>query len=351
MVASSFAIVAAMVARSASFCARWRSSAASLAANSDVWLTRNWRCIATRLGGAAAGGRNSDIGSALPLNAARKRATSSCAEMRSLRKWLRSASFMVGSSSIRISPALTLCPSRTWMARTTPVSNGWITFVRPLGMILPGAVATLSTRPNAAKATARQNRAITVAPIARPIGEGGVSVISSAAGRKANSCSLRRTRLCGKAMIFLADVMDARLQVMQLRIATVAADQFLVITVLDDTAALDRNDAVDPAHRRQAVGDDEYRSASGDLLHVLLDRSFALIIERARCLVEYQDSRVGNEGAGDRDALALSARKAAAPLANDGVIAFGQFQDKVVGACQISRRNHALHRYGGVSER
>src|SRR5262249_10474609 len=109
MVASSLAIVAAMVARSASFCARWRSSAASLAANSDVWLTRNWRCIVTRLGGAAAGGRNSDTGSSLPLKAARKRATSSCAEVRSLRKWLRSASFMVGSSSIRTCPALTFC--------------------------------------------------------------------------------------------------------------------------------------------------------------------------------------------------------------------------------------------------
>src|SRR5262249_8798787 len=116
------------------------------------------------------------------------------------------------------------------------------------GMILPGAVATMSTLPNDAQASARQNRAITVAPIARPIGEGGVSVISSAAGRKASSCLLRRTRLCGKAMIFLADLMDARLQVMQLRIATVDADQFVVIAVLDDAAPLNGDNAIRVAH-------------------------------------------------------------------------------------------------------
>ena len=59
--------------------------------------------------------------------------------MRSLFRCSSSAAFMVGSSSISTSPALTLCPSRTWMARTTPVSNGWMILVRPVGMILPGA--------------------------------------------------------------------------------------------------------------------------------------------------------------------------------------------------------------------
>src|SRR5215471_18065590 len=92
-------------------------------------------------------------------SAACKRATSSRAEMRSLRKWLRSASFMVGSSSISTSPALTLCPSRTWIARTTPVSNGWMTLLRPLGMIFPVADATMSILPNVAQASARQNMA------------------------------------------------------------------------------------------------------------------------------------------------------------------------------------------------
>ena len=73
------------------------------------------------------------------------------------------------------------------MARTTPVSSGWISFVLPLGMIFPVAVATMSTLPNVAHAIATQKIAMIVAPTARPRGEGGVSAISSAAGRNASS--------------------------------------------------------------------------------------------------------------------------------------------------------------------
>ena len=40
------------------------------------------------------------------------------------------------------------------------LSNGWITLVRPLGIILPGAVATMSTLPKQAQTTAAKNSAI-----------------------------------------------------------------------------------------------------------------------------------------------------------------------------------------------
>ncbi|APO51388.1 hypothetical protein ACVILJ_002600 [Bradyrhizobium diazoefficiens] len=47
---------------------------------------------------------------------------------------------------------------RSWtlMAQTTPVSSGWISLVLPLGMILPVAVATMSTLPKVAHAIATQ---------------------------------------------------------------------------------------------------------------------------------------------------------------------------------------------------
>src|SRR5262249_7705813 len=303
MVASSLAIVAAMVARSASFCARWRSSAASLAANSNVWLTRNWRCIATRLGGAAAGGRNSDTGSSLPLKAARKRATSSCAEVRSVRKWLRSASFMVGSSSISTCPALTLCPSRTWIARTTPVSNGWMTLVRPLGMIFPGAAAMISTSPSDAQAKAKPNSAMIVTPIARPIGEGGASTISSAAGRNASSCLSRRFSPGESGVTFLAEVlagfMDSGLQEMERGIAGDGLDQIVMAAILDNAPRVDGDDPVGAPYGREPVGDDKDGAALGDLLHVLPDHPLALIVERARRLVEDQDPGVGDQSTRD----------------------------------------------------
>src|SRR5262249_23446946 len=228
---------------------------------------------------------------------------SSRADMRSLRKWLRSASFMVGSSSINTSPALTLCPSRTWIARTTPVSNGWMTLVRPLGMIFPCAEATMSILPNAAQASARQNMAMMVAPMARPIGEGGVSTTSSAAGRKASSSRSRRSRSFGNGITLLADFMDAGLHAVEGGVAAAGPDQLVVGAVLDQAATLDRDDAVAAAHHREAVGDDEHGAALGDLAHVLLDDPFALVVERARGLVEDQDARVAQQRASDGDAL------------------------------------------------
>src|SRR5258708_1769521 len=79
------------------------------------------------------------------------------------------------------------------MERTTPVSSGCTTLVRPLGTIFPLADATMSIVPHQAQASVAQNRTTMVAAIARPIGDGGDSTISSAAGRKANS----RRRLSG----------------------------------------------------------------------------------------------------------------------------------------------------------
>ena len=204
-----------------------------------------------------------------------------------------------------MSPALTLCPSRTWIARTTPVSNGWIILVRPLGMILPGAVATISVVPSAAHPNATQNSTMIVTPTIRRVGDGGVSTISNAAGRKASSSSRRRTGACGNGMIFLTDVMDSSLQIVEFRITTVTADQLIMVpsSTMRPRSMVMMRSAV--AHGRQTVGNDEHGSAAGDLLHVLLDYPLALIIERTRGLVKNQNARIGDEGASDRNALAL----------------------------------------------
>ena len=62
-----------------------------------------------------------------------------------------------------------------------------MTLVRPLGTILPVAEATMSIVPHQDQTSAAQNSTAIVTAIARPIGDGGVSTISSAAGRKASS--------------------------------------------------------------------------------------------------------------------------------------------------------------------
>src|SRR5258707_2503801 len=194
------------------------------------------------------------------------------------------------------------------MPWTMPVSKGWMSLVRPVGMILPGAVATTSTLPSDAHASATQKRAIMVAPIARPIGDGGVSAISSAAGRNASSYSPRRAGGFGNGtIVVLTDAMDACLEEVELCIAAIRADQLVMCTVLDDAASLDGDDAIGFADRRETVGDHEYRPVGCDPLHVLLDGPLAFVVECTRRLVEDQDARIGNECARDRDTLALPA--------------------------------------------
>ena len=67
-------------------------------------------------------------------------------------------------------------------------------------------------------------------------------------------------------------------------------------------------------------------------LHVLLDDPLALVVERARRLVEDQDARIGDQRARDGDALALAAGQRRAALAHDGVVAFRQLEDEFVRA-------------------
>ena len=70
---------------------------------------------------------------------------------------------------------------------------------------------------------------------------------------------------------------------------------------------------------REAMGDDE----GGARRHHLVERQLQLLlgrgVERARRFVQDQDRRVLQQRAGDREALALTARERAAALADDRV--------------------------------
>ena len=54
-------------------------------------------------------------------------------------------------------------------------------------------------------------------------------------------------------------------------------------------------------------------------------------VDRGGGVVEDQDPRVGEQGPGDRDSLALAAREGQAALADARVIAVGQVRDELVG--------------------
>src|SRR5262245_33462191 len=350
--ASSLWMVASMVASSASFCASWRPSAAILARCSATWSSSSRRWVATSAASASTGGRKSAPGSSPATSAALRRAMLTRSASRSARTRSRSAAFRVGSSSISTSPARTVCPSCTRIARTTPVSNGWTTLLRPVATTLPVAAATMSIVPHAAQASAAQNRRMMVAAISRPVGAGGVSTISSAAGRNASS-SRRRARAGLKGMMRAAsdDFMETCLQAMQRRVAAAAPDQRVVGAVLDQPAALDGDDAVGGPHGGQPMRDDEHGAALGDLAHVALDHALALRIERARRLVEAEDARVRHKRARNGDALPLAAGERRAALADDRVVALGELKDEIVRAGEPRRGDDALEPHGRVGER
>src|SRR6202007_1409351 len=147
-------------------------------------------------------------------------------------------------------------------------------------MIFPGAVTTMSIVPRQAQANANEKRPTIVAPIARPIGEGGVSTISRAAGRKASSCSRRRTLPRGRAITALGELMDTGLQAVQVGVASAGSHELVMRPVLDNSTPLDCDNAVGAPHGRQAVGDDQDGPPAGNYLHVLMNDPLARLIER-----------------------------------------------------------------------
>src|SRR5437773_99127 len=68
-----------------------------------------------------------------------------------------------------------------------------------------------------------------------------------------------------------ADFMEPCLHAVERGVAATAADQFVVVAVLDDAAALDGDDAVGLAHRGEPVRDDDDGAALRDAAHVVLD--------------------------------------------------------------------------------
>ena len=102
-------------------------------------------------------------------------------------------------------------------------------------------------------------------------------------------------------------------------------------SLFDDPARVHHHDAVGRAHGREAMGDDQRRSPSHQPLERLLHQPLAFGVERAGRFVEQQDRRVAQQRAGDRDALALAARKPRAGIAEEGVEALRQGGDEIQG--------------------
>ena len=76
-----------------------------------------------------------------------------------------------------------------------------------------------------------------------------------------------------------------------------------------DSTAIHQDDSVGDLDRCQTVRNQESGARSGKFLDRLANQHFILDIDGAGCLVEDQDGRVAQHGAGQGDSLALTARK------------------------------------------
>jgi hypothetical protein len=113
-----------------------------------------------------------------------------------------------------------------------------------------------------------------------------------------------------------------------------------------DPTLVQQHDAVRQADGGKAMGDDQ----RGPSLHQHpqggVDPLLHLDVDGARGIVEDEDGRVDQEGAGDGDALALTARERVAALTHHGVVALGEVPDEARGTRRLGRRHHLFH--GGV---
>src|ERR1035437_2875179 len=106
--------------------------------------------------------------------------------------------------------------------------------------------------------------------------------------------------------------------------------QFIVGGDGGDAALLKHGDAVGAANGAEAMGDHDHGAALHQVGKRGLYQRFALGVKRGGGLVEDENGRVLEDGAGDGDALAFAAGKPEAFFADDGVVALRHAQDEVV---------------------
>jgi hypothetical protein len=90
--------------------------------------------------------------------------------------------------------------------------------------------------------------------------------------------------------------------------------------VVDDPPVLEHRDPVGERDRRRPVRDHERRSTFHDRRERGADLVLLRRVDGGGRVVQDEHGRVGQDGAGDRDPLALAAREREAALAENGVV-------------------------------
>src|SRR5579863_422419 len=123
---------------------------------------------------------------------------------------------------------------------------------------------------------------------------------------------------------FLLQLFLDQLFVVELSVVSVARQQLLVRTALDDLAVMEYDNLVRVANGRDTMRDEERRTVLHHAAQTAQDLFLGLRINARERVIEDQDARVADHGARNRRALLLAARKRQAALAHQRVKAFGE---------------------------
>ena len=90
-------------------------------------------------------------------------------------------------------------------------------------------------------------------------------------------------------------------------IKAAAGEQLDMRAALDDHAVIEHQNLVSANDRRKPVSDDQRGTIARDPVELVLDIPLGVAVERRSRLVEHQDRRTFEDGAGDGDALLFTA--------------------------------------------
>jgi hypothetical protein len=103
--------------------------------------------------------------------------------------------------------------------------------------------------------------------------------------------------------------------------------------LFDDLAFVEDDDGIGLEDGVEAMGNGDGGASLHQFAGGFFEQGFGFRVERGGGFVENQNRRVFEEGAGEGEALGLSAGEAGAAFADDGFIFFGQRFDEVMQAC------------------
>ena len=105
----------------------------------------------------------------------------------------------------------------------------------------------------------------------------------------------------------------------------------------DPPLVVHQHDAIGERDGRGAVGDDQRRAAAHHLGEGGADLVLLRRVDGRGRVVEDQHPRIGEDGAGDRQTLALATREREAVLAEERVVAVGELAYELVRAGEARR--------------